>query len=100
MKKTESLCQALIEGLGVFGSRALANYIMALASNTVARSATEVTLSPLYHYQYSSFSKMIAEIVRLCTLDDGTVDISLFDRAIQQFIVKHYGALLSGAYHA
>ena len=96
MKKTELLCQALISGLGVFGSKPLANYIMALASNTVAHSATEVTLSPLYHYQFSSFGKMIAEIVRLCTLDDGAVDISLFDRAIQAFIVKHYDELLLG----
>ena len=69
---------------------------MALASHSVGRSPTEVTLSPLYHYQFSSFGKTIAAIAQLCTLEDGVVDISLFDAAIQKFIVTQQGELLLG----
>lgn len=58
IKKSNRYCQDLLN-LKVFRSRALTNLVMALASYESAHSVTELSLSPVYHYQYGSISKAI-----------------------------------------
>ncbi len=58
--KTETFYRSII-GLKVEKSKALANLVMALGSNAVASSVTGLSLSPVYHYQYS----------RICATIDG-----------------------------
>ena len=40
-------------------SKALANLVMGLGSQTFASSVTEISLSRCYHYQFSSISKVL-----------------------------------------
>ena len=57
-KNTETFCDAIL-GLKVGRRKALANLLMALASNTGSRSVTALSESRVYHYQYSSITKSI-----------------------------------------
>lgn len=58
MKQTETFCHTIL-GLKVGRSKALANLVMALASNTGIGSVTALSESPVYHYQYSSIRDSI-----------------------------------------
>lgn len=57
-KNTKTFCHAIL-GLKVGRRKALANLLMALASNTGSRSVTALSESCVYHYQYSSITKSI-----------------------------------------
>ncbi|MEM7375108.1 MAG: hypothetical protein AAF587_41320 [Bacteroidota bacterium] len=57
--KTDKFCHSIL-GLKVGKSKALANLVMGLASQTTARSVVEVSLSGCYHYQFSSISKVLS----------------------------------------
>ncbi len=57
-KNTETFCRAIL-GLKVGRRKALANLLMALASNSGSRSVTALSESVVYHYQYSSITKSI-----------------------------------------
>jgi hypothetical protein len=50
--------------LGFPRSKAMVNLVMALASCQEAKSPVELSLSPVYHYQYGSISKAIAHLAR------------------------------------
>ena len=57
-KTAESFCHSILQ-LEVGKSKALANLAMGLASYQGGRSVTEISLSPCYHYQYSSIADAI-----------------------------------------
>ena len=57
----EQFCKSILQIVGR-NSKALANLIMGLASQTFARSVVEISLSNCYHYQYSSINKAIVNI--------------------------------------
>ena len=42
--------------------KALCNLFLALSSNTNASSVTELSLSPTYHYQYSSITDAVSSL--------------------------------------
>ncbi len=51
-------CESILR-IATRRSKALANLVMGLASQIGARTAVEVSLSKVYHYQYSSLNKSI-----------------------------------------
>jgi hypothetical protein len=51
-------------GLEVGKSKALANLVMSLASDDGSSSVTELSRSPVYHYQYSSISDSVHNLYR------------------------------------
>jgi hypothetical protein len=57
----EQFCQSILQ-IETGNNKALANVVMGLASQTNARSVVEVSLSPCYHYQYSSINKTIDKL--------------------------------------
>ncbi len=54
----KQFCESILR-TGTRRSKALANLVMGLGSQVGARSTVEVSLSRVYHYQYSSISKSI-----------------------------------------
>lgn len=58
---SEQYCHDILE-LDINRSKAVANLVMALASYTEAKSVVELSLSPIYHYEYSSIFKAIKHI--------------------------------------
>ena len=83
MKKqtTESFCHSILR-LVVGKSKALANLVMALASNNNFNSVTDLSRSVCYHYQYSSISDSIngiysssGQIPDLSQYDTGRVQL-------------------------
>ncbi len=64
MKKkylSEQFCQGLLD-LYLPWSKALANSVLALSSYCEGKSLVELSLSPLFHHQYSSIFKCIADL--------------------------------------
>lgn len=57
----KQFCESIIQ-LEIERSKSLANLVMGLASQTTAKSVVELSLSPCYHFQYSSISKAIDSI--------------------------------------
>jgi len=57
----EQFCRSILQIVGR-NTKALANLVMGLASQTFAKSVVEISLSKTYHYQYSSISKSIKRI--------------------------------------
>ena len=57
-KATETFCHSILQ-LEVGKSKALANLVMGLGSQTNASSVTEISQSICYHYQYSSITDCI-----------------------------------------
>lgn len=55
----EQFCKSILQIVGI-NTKALANLIMGLASQSFARSVVEVSLSKCYHYQHSSINKSIS----------------------------------------
>lgn len=62
-KKSNRYCQGLCH-LGISRARSLANLVMALSSYEAAHSPTELSLSPVYHYQYGSISKAVSSLAK------------------------------------
>jgi len=54
----EQFCKSILRIVGR-NSKALANLIMGLASQPLAKSVVEISLSKCYHYQHSSINKAI-----------------------------------------
>lgn len=54
----EKFCRSILQIVGL-NTKALANLIMGLASQRFATSVVEISLSKVYHYQYSSINKAI-----------------------------------------
>ena len=61
----EQFCKSILQIVSQ-NTKALANLVMGLASQTFAKSVVEISLSKCYNYQYSSISKTIK------TLDKST----------------------------
>lgn len=61
MTKSNQYCLDILE-LGVFRNKATVNVVMSLASQP-ASSVTELSLNPLFHYQYSSITDGISHLV-------------------------------------
>jgi len=57
----EQFCRSILQIVGI-KTKALANLVMGLASQTFASSVVEVSLSTTYHYQYSSITKTVKAI--------------------------------------
>ena len=57
----EQFCRSIIRIVGL-NTKALANLVMGLASQTFANSVVEVSLSKVYHYQYSSINKAVKSL--------------------------------------
>jgi len=57
-KNTETFCHAIL-GLKIEKRKALANLVMALSSSAYQDSVTSLSLSRVYHYQYSSIADSI-----------------------------------------
>jgi hypothetical protein len=51
-------CKSILQ-LEIQRSKPLANLTMGLASQTTAKSVAGISLSPCYHYQYSSINKAV-----------------------------------------
>jgi len=71
MKNTQ-FCQNLISFFDKNG-KAIVSLIVALASNTGAKSVTELALNPVYFFQYSSISDAIDDVFK-CKSQDATPD--------------------------
>jgi len=54
----EQFCKSILQ-IEVGKNKALANVVMGLSSSPRAKSVVELSLSPCYHYQYSSINKAI-----------------------------------------
>lgn len=54
----EQFCKSILQ-IETRNSKALANLVMGLSSNPLARSVVELSLSGCYHYQHSSINKVI-----------------------------------------
>ena len=54
----KQFCESMLR-LKIERSKSLANLVMGLSSQTNANSVVEISLSPCYHFQYSSISKAI-----------------------------------------
>lgn len=59
--KSNQFCHDILQ-MDVPYAKPLANTVMALASDTNARSPVELSLSPLFHYQYSSVSDTVSNL--------------------------------------
>lgn len=57
----KQFCTSILQ-LNLPNSKALANLVMGLASQTNAKSVVEISENPCYHYQYSSISKAIGDL--------------------------------------
>lgn len=57
----EQFCNSILQQK-IPQTKALANLIMGLASQTNAKSVVDISESPCYHYQYSSISKIITAL--------------------------------------
>lgn len=51
-------CESILQ-IEIRNSKALANLVMGLGSSSTLSSAVSISLSPCYHYQYSSISKTV-----------------------------------------
>lgn len=60
---SEQFCHDILE-LDINRSKAVTNLVMALASHVEATSVVELSLSPVYHYEYSSIFKAIKYIAK------------------------------------
>ena len=56
--KVEQFCHSILR-MEIQKNKAVANLVMGLASQTYAKSVVEISMSPCYHYQYSSISDAI-----------------------------------------
>jgi hypothetical protein len=54
----EQFCKSILQ-IEIENNKALANVVMGLAIHPNTRSVVELSLSPCYHYQYSSINKAI-----------------------------------------
>lgn len=67
----EQFCRSILQIVGK-NTKALANLVMGLASQSSAKSVVELSLSPVYHYQYSSISKSIKNLDQIRSKDKGS----------------------------
>ena len=59
----EQFCRSILQIVGR-NTKALANLVMGLASQTFAKSIVEISLSKAYHYQYSSINKTLDNLYK------------------------------------
>jgi|TARA_B110000881_G_C18502359_1_gene477644 hypothetical protein len=57
----EQFCKSILQ-IEIENKKALANIVMGLSSQPNIKSVVEISLSPCYHYQYSSISKVISSL--------------------------------------
>lgn len=100
MKNTK-FCQNL---LSVFDNKAKAivNLIVALAANTGAKSVTELSLNPVYKYQYSSISDAIDAIFKPVNNNADSMELLSerlkFDKKIRSVFKDFLPPLWKGKY--
>jgi len=83
----EQFCNSILQQK-IPQTKALANLIMGLASQTNAKSVVEVSESPCYHYQYSSISKVITALVGKKTALKNTEESKVNAKAIKDSFLK------------
>lgn len=66
----EQFCKSILQ-IETENSKALTNLVMGLGSQRDAGSVVATSLSPCYHYQYSSISKSIKALDKQKTEDPG-----------------------------
>ncbi len=64
--------------------KAAVNLVMALASYQEARSPVELSLSPVFHYQYSSINKSLHYVAV------DAQERSALEKIVQEFCMSHY----------
>ena len=79
-KNSEDYCQAMTKYFGSNG-KPLTNLAMAISSYPQTKGIVEYSESPLYHYQYSSISKLFARLLIGVGKDTGQ-----FLKQVQDFI--------------
>ena len=79
----EQFCHDLLR-LDIKCAKALSNVVMALSSYQSARSPVELSLSPLYHYQYSSIYAPMREMAT------NKPEYLALKQAIQQLCLSNY----------
>lgn len=57
----EQFCRSILQIVSR-NTKALANLVMGLASQTFAKSVVEISLSKIYHYQNTSINKTISNL--------------------------------------
>ena len=54
----KQFCESILQ-IEIRNSKALANLVMGLSSESTLSSAIAISLSPCYHYQHTSISKVV-----------------------------------------
>ena len=54
----KQFCESILQ-IEIRNSKALANLVMGLSSESILASAISISLSPCYHYQHTSISKTV-----------------------------------------
>lgn len=74
-------------GLKIRRSRALCNLVLALSSYDWCGSVTDLSVSPLFHYQYSIITKAVSDLSR------SDADFKSVQKQIQSHCVSQFGGL-------
>lgn len=88
--KVEQFCHSILR-MENQKSKAIANLVMGLASQCSARSAVEVSLSPCYHYQYSSISDAIDGL--FCCEKEAAAEVEKARKECEKNFVCQEGSL-------
>jgi hypothetical protein len=88
----EQFCKSILQ-LEIKRSKSLANLVMGLSSQTHAKSVVEISLSPCYHYQFSSISKTIDALFKELSLSDSEQEDIATERkdSEKKFVVEGGG---------
>lgn len=71
----EQFCKSILQ-IEIGNNKALANVVMGLGSQVKATSVVDLSLSPCYHYQYSSISKSINSLYESKDLENDKIKIA------------------------
>jgi hypothetical protein len=82
-KNTENFCQVLLH-LGINNAKPLVNLIMALSSFKESKSVVGLSISPVYHYQYSS----ICDAIHSLSSDDESY--KEINKLLIRFCMSYY----------
>lgn len=83
----EQFCKSIIQ-IEIENNKALANVVMGLASQPSANSVVELSLSPCYHYQYSSINKAINSLHKKDKLGNEEKEMKARRREVEKKFVN------------
>lgn len=82
----EQFCKSILQ-IEVGNNKALANVVMGLSSSPRAKSVVELSLSPCYHYQFSSINKAINTLYEKKGLEEEA-EIKARLEVEKKFVIK------------